>query len=118
MNNNLEFYTLPFTDDGSCGYIYDNEGNFAFMIVPNLTEQQVTKVLVSLNNENHSPLVYKEKFILEYIEEVKTINMNGKPFIVIRGWGNLTGKGSHNLSGNEAVKIQDSLANWIISKLQ
>jgi len=118
MENNLDFYTLPFSDDGGCGYIYDDKANFAFMIVPNLTEQQVDKIVVSLNSETHSPLVYKQPFTLEYIKSIQTINMNGKPFIVIRGWGNLTGKGAHNLDEKRAVEIQDNLANWIISKLQ
>jgi len=118
MDNTLEFYTLPFADDGGCGYIYDDKENFAFMIIPNLSEQQVTKILLSLNSENHNPLVYKEKFTLEYIKEIVTINMNGKPFIVIRGWGNLTSPNCHNLSDKEAIKIQDDLANWIIKKLQ
>jgi len=118
MNSTLEFYTLPFSDDGGCGYIYDDKANFAFMIIPNLTEEQVNKIIVSINSEEHKPLVYKQPFTLEYVKEIVTINMNGNPFITIRGWGNLTGKDAHNLPEKEAAKIQDNLANWLISKLQ
>lgn len=114
----LQFYTLPFSDDGSCSYIYDDKGNFAFMIVPNLTEQQVEKILVSINSEEYKPLIYKEKITLEYIKSIKTINMNGKPFIIIRGWANLTSPNSFNFSSEKANEIQDNLAEWIISKLQ
>jgi hypothetical protein len=117
-NKDLQFYTLPFSDDGGCGYIFDNKSNFAFMLVPNLSEQQVEKILVSLNSKDYNPLVYKQSFTLKYIKEIVTINMNDKPFIVIRGWENLTGKGAHNLSEEKAREIQDNLAEWIISKLQ
>lgn len=118
MDNTLEFYTLPFTDDGGCGYIYDDKNNFAFMIIPNLTGQQVEKIINSLNSEDYKPLIYKEKIKLEYIKSVQTINMNGKPFIVIRGWANLTSPNSFNFSSEKANEIQDNLAEWIISKLQ
>ena len=40
-----------------------------------------------------------------------------KEFILIRGWGNLTGTGSYNLDGEYAGKIQDSLAEYIVEKL-
>ena len=38
-------------------------------------------------------------------------------FILIRGWGNLTGAGSYNLDGEYAGKIQDTLAEYIVQKL-
>ncbi len=37
--------------------------------------------------------------------------------ILIRGWGYLTGTGGLNLSDKEALEIQDSLAEYIIEKL-
>jgi hypothetical protein len=40
-----------------------------------------------------------------------------KEFILIRGWGNLTGTGSYNLDGEYAGKIQDTLAEYIVEKL-
>jgi hypothetical protein len=38
-------------------------------------------------------------------------------FILIRGWGNLTGTGAHHFSEEKAVKIQDDFRDWIIYKL-
>lgn len=113
----LDFYTLPFSDYSECGRICDADNNFAFMFVPLLKDEQINKILVSLNSEEHKPLKYKEAITLNYVKEVGVINMNTKPFIIIRGWGNLTGVGGHNLSGERAVEIQNNLAEWIISKL-
>ena len=35
----------------------------------------------------------------------------------IRGWGNLTGAGAHNLSVEEAANIQDTFADFIVERL-
>jgi len=39
------------------------------------------------------------------------------PFILIRGWGNLTGIGGYNFDSEKASKIQDDFRDWIIYKL-
>lgn len=44
-------------------------------------------------------------------------DQNGKPALMIRGWGYLTGVGSLNLSTEEAVNIQNSLAEYIVNQL-
>ena len=38
----------------------------------------------------------------------------GHKLILIRGWGNLTGAGAHNLSVEEAANIQDTFADFIV----
>ena len=37
--------------------------------------------------------------------------------IDIRGWGNLTGTGGYNLSEESAMIVQDTLAEYIIQRL-
>jgi len=39
------------------------------------------------------------------------------PCILIRGWGNLTGTGAHNLKEEEAANIQDTFAEYIVEQL-
>jgi hypothetical protein len=46
------------------------------------------------------------------------IYFDDKVFIIIRGWGNLTGIGGFHLSSDEAAKIQDEFAKYIINTLQ
>lgn len=38
-------------------------------------------------------------------------------YILIRGWGNLTGTGAHHLPEDEAANIQDTFAEFIVNRL-
>lgn len=42
------------------------------------------------------------------------ILLNGKPFLVVRGWGSLKADG---FSEKDAILVQDEFAEWVISKL-
>lgn len=42
------------------------------------------------------------------------ILLNGKPFLIIRGWGSLKASG---FSEADAAKIQDEFGAWVIDKL-
>jgi hypothetical protein len=46
------------------------------------------------------------------------IYVNGDPFLVVRGWGHLIGSGALNLPENEAAKIQDEFAVWVVRKIR
>jgi len=69
------------------------------------------KIIDILNGKDNS------KSDLELTYKDATIYQNGKEFIIIRGWGHLTGCGGLNLNEDEAVIIQDDFANYIIEKL-
>lgn len=67
----------------------------------------------------------EEEFIcststLSYDKDTGVIKYDGKDLIIIRGWGYLTGKGTHALGLDEdvAVKLQDDFAEYIIEKLK
>jgi hypothetical protein len=107
----LYFYKLPFYVDDYIGWVYDADDNFMFQIKSgpkstiverlNKVERVPNKASLTIDAENSG-------MILNY----------GDPFILIRGWGNLTGTGGHNLPAEEAVKIQDNLRDWIMWKLE
>lgn len=42
------------------------------------------------------------------------ILLNGKPFLIVRGWGSLRSSG---FSEKDAAKIQDEFGAWVIDKL-
>ena len=44
--------------------------------------------------------------------------MEDNPFIMIRGWGHLTGMCALHLDHDVARKIQDDFAKWIVDKLK
>jgi hypothetical protein len=46
------------------------------------------------------------------------IQIDGEDKLLIRGWGNLTAPGCHNLSNKDAIKVQDDFANWIVEQLR
>lgn len=45
------------------------------------------------------------------------ILLNGKVFLVVRGWGHLTGSGGLALPAEEATSIQDEFAIFVMSRL-
>jgi len=116
MENNLEFYTLPFKSGIEKDYIYDANDNLAFLFLPILSQAQVNKMLESLNSEEHKPLLYKEDITLGYLKNRNVITLNSKDYILIRGWQNLLNV--HNFSEEKATEIQLNLVNYILTKMQ
>ena len=104
-----DLYTEPFIKDKIMGWVYSGD-NFIFQFLGD-NEDTNNKCLQILNDE-----------ITEYNrQDVKHLNgeitVNSVPFILIRGWGNLTSSGGYNLDGDYACKIQDTLAEYIVEKL-
>jgi hypothetical protein len=84
------------------------------MLLPGENEL-MNKVIKSINSKKHLPI--KDLLLSLDKDDPNFIRNNGRLFIVIRGWGNLTGCGSHNFSGEKAAQIQDDFRNWLIDKL-
>ena len=119
----LNFYKLPFHHEGFVDWVYDNDSNFIFQFMSRFTEKGEhipgllklqTYVIDSLNSDKE-PEAKLELSISDDNEGI--INYKGQSFIMIRGWGNLTGTGAHNFSEEKAAKIQDDLRDFIITKL-
>lgn len=52
-----------------------------------------------------------------YVREEQTINVDGQPILLIRGWGHLTGTGGLNLQPELAAFLQDQFGQYIADKL-
>lgn len=113
----LKFYNRPFRNEyGS--WIYDAKNNFCFQFEIEFVENWKKiweQVMFSLNSIEHEP-VKGLKLSVNPKDPIQILN-NNKPFILIRGWGNLTGIGGYNFSQEKATKIQDEFRDWIIYKL-
>jgi len=79
-------------------------------------QQQIVKVI---NNVGFIPtinlptiLTYRDGIIFAYDHDD-----NEREFIILRGWGHLTGVGGLALKGTDAAKIQDDFAEYIINTL-
>lgn len=123
----LNFYTRPFRlDPYGSGWVYDAKGNFIFQFDEENEfnnkghytfgiKEFRTRVIKSLNSLNHE-FIDDCEFTINSDSQIEILK-NGKLFITIRGWGNLTGIGGYNFSEEKASKIQDDLRDWIIYKL-
>lgn len=110
LTNALEIYKLPFHVSGP--YIFSSNGVMALTSVNDDCEF-MERVCCELNEE------YLGLARWENVESKgQYILADGKPILIIRGWGHLTGCGALNLPSEEAAKIQDDFRDWIISKLR
>src|SRR5690606_12220059 len=106
-------YSFPFKTTGH-SWVYDSEYQFMFQFQFRNDRTQ-SKIIQILNGEveeyNRHPLKHEQGMIYIFNKD------KWEEFILIRGWGNLTGVGGYNLPPEKAVKIQDTLAEFIIEKL-
>lgn len=112
----LPFYNRPFKLDTYGTYVYDNRDNLIFQFDSSVPKDERKLIIFRLNALD--PITEEiPKYLLTYNMEKGLISNGLKPFIEIRGWGNLTGVGGYNFSHERAFKIQDDLANWLVDVL-
>lgn len=111
MKSYKDVYTLPLKE--FCGWVRDANENFVFQF---LIENEINKNLFVNVINGYGTLTnpdlkfeHKDGFILNAT--------TGQKIILIRGWGNLTGKGAMNLPPKEAANIQDTFAEFIVERL-
>lgn len=126
MKTYKDIYEFPLHQAKYGSWVYDKIGNFVFQFEPRFDEKgQYEKgwkefeqnVLNCLNEVKNLELRVETIFTLKEGNIFITQNNNTLHIITIRGWGNLTGIGAHNLSGEEASNIQDTFAEFILNKL-
>lgn len=105
-----DLYQFPFHQKYS-GWVYDSNDNFLFQF-ERVEKETREKFIQIINNELTE---YKRQDVTSKDGE---IFIDGKHFITIRGWGNLTGCGAYNLEGDYACKIQDTLLEYIVDKIK
>jgi|SRR6478736_7123038 len=105
-----DLYQFPFRQCKYSKWVYDNKDNFIFQF-ENVEKETRNTFIQIINGEVNG--YKKQNTTLKNGE----IFIDGKNFITIRGWGNLTGIGAYNLEGEYAAKIQDTLAEFIVAKL-
>lgn len=125
MKTYKDIYVFPLKPANGGGWVFDQNGNFVFQFEAQFEggnyakgwKEFEDKVLDCLNGKNHLKLTTESYFIHKEGQIFIKQEDNNKLIITIRGWGNLTGIGSHNLSGEEAANIQDTFAEFIVNKL-
>ena len=116
-----EFYTMPLVLH--YGKVHTANYGMAFDFIPTFMKdidsfqvsQDDKEKLVNVINGSGEKL--KTRLDLSY--KNGTISVGEQPFIWIRGWGGLTGTGGGlGLSDDEAIKIQDDFAAFIIAMME
>ena len=112
MKNFKEVYNFPF-ENTQWDWVYDSGGeNFIFQWQIENIEKQNLLLSVINGNEN-----LKNPFLNFTHKEGVIYDGNGNEIIMIRGWGNLTSTNCFGFSPKEAANIQDTLAEYIIERL-
>ena len=112
-----EVYKFPLKVDGYCPIItWTADKQRAFDWCVNISPEKQQELIDVLNGTKQ--FQFKYKFYRKGIE-IHSENpiFKGKPVLLIRGWGYLTGSGGLRLSSEEAVKIQDEFGDYIIEQL-
>lgn len=105
-----EIYFKPFRGDpgGYSSYIWCNKNTICFNILqPKLKD----RIIALLNGDDTTPFKTVEP-------DDDYIVINGKPALLVRGWGRLTGIGGFKLSPQNAKKIQRDFIMWTIKQLK
>ena len=113
MKTFKDIYKFPLVEWGnSTSRVHDQDGNFVFQF-EYISKSTMEKLLKCINGglnltNPHISFRHEDGYILD--------NDHNK-LILIRGWGNLTGIGAHNLPVEEAANIQDTFADFIVERL-
>lgn len=107
--NFKEIYEPQFWTDGI--YAWSSNGTMSLMIEDDICKESdalMEKTCRLLNGE----IQPSKRLNLEY--SAPTIYLDGKPFLIVRGWGHLKAEGFSEI---EAEKIQDDFARWVMEKI-
>lgn len=105
-----DIYKLPLYKSKDNDLVFDAQGNFVFVF--ETEDKKSNEIALEIINGNTTPniqnnITYEEGYIC----------VNGKPYILIRGWSNLTGMSGHYLPAEDAANIQDTFADFIVERL-
>jgi hypothetical protein len=112
-----DVYKFPLKVDEYCDIItWTADKQRAFDWCVNISPEKQQELIDVLNGTKQ--FQFKYKFYREGIE-IHSENpiFKGKPVLLIRGWGYLTGIGGLHLPQEEAIKIQDDFGDYIVEQL-
>lgn len=112
MKTYKEVYQLPLRLSKYGSWVYDKKNNFVFQF--QIENEEKCQLLLDVINEKK---ILHNTDAVFYHKDGYILTDKGVEVILIRGWGNLTGVGAMNLSGEEAANIQDTFAKFIVEQL-
>lgn len=113
-------YPSPYWSDDFCCYIFCEGGSMAFTVLNHKRKEDLQRVVSLMNGEDGA---IPFKFVAasddqQYIGVGDDTETAKKAFLMLRGWGHLTGVGGLHLKQDEAVKMQRDFYYWMCQKLK
>lgn len=106
MKTYKDIYQFPLRKDKYSSWVRDSKEQFVFEFQFYENEDLSSSLLAVINGvatlTKNLTFAHKGGIIFDTV--------TNRELILIRGWGNLTGIGGHNLPAEEAVNIQDTFA--------
>lgn len=119
MESFSKYYDMPLRVDDYCPYYVwtkDNEMAFNYLDEERIDNRDLVEIYEIVNAINgYGPGKFNTSINPNRND---IIQIDGVDKLLIRGWGNLTGQGAHNLSNEEAIKVQNDFAKWIVEQLR
>lgn len=120
MESFAKYYEMPLWVDDYCQtYVWtkDNEMAFNYLDEKRLYKDEDTSEIIAIVDaiNGYGPGCFNASINPEHND---VIQIDGVDKLLIRGWGNLTAPGCHNLNNEEAIKVQDNFAKWIVEQLR
>lgn len=119
MESFAKYYEMPLRVDDNCpSYVWakDNKMAFNYLDEKKIDNDDLTEIYEIVNAINgYGPGTFNASI---NPNQNNIIQIDNKNKLVIRGWGNLISPVYHNLSNEEAIKVQDDFAKWIVGQLR
>ena len=120
MENFKKYYEFPLHSDG-IAYIWTKSNAMALMFdwVEKFSTELFQKYVVEVINGNKKSykIPYLNEHIFKYKNNATIVDESGELFLIVRGWGHLTGCGGLNLPAEKASAIQDAFGQYVVDKL-
>ena len=110
MKSYKDIYEFPLRHDEGTDWVYDAKNQFVFQF--EIGNPILIQLIMDKLNGIDTPSVN-----WNFTHNKGEISDNNTLYIIIRGWGNLTGSSALNLPIREAENIQDTFAEFIVNTL-
>lgn len=115
MENFKKYYKFPLHADDMGIYVRTIDYEMALMFTVGLDDDTIHNIIDKLNGKSNKSVVYP----LWRIKRGTEIWYDNTKVMIIRGWGMLHGTGNccYGLPEEEAIKIQDEFAKYVVDTL-
>lgn len=115
MENFRKYYKFPLHADNMGVYVRTFNDEMALMFTVRLNNEVIKTIVAKLNGESNKSIEWPNW----YIKNGTEIWYGDDRVMLVRGWSMLhaKGNGGYGLSEEEAIKIQDEFAKYVIDVL-